>query len=155
AEASAARPVRDVPFRVDARRGRGVTMAKTMQKAKTMQNRPKPLYAVAGAADIAVSTLRRLPSRLPSLAERAESATASARSRLSDLSAELPAELRRLRADLPAEFRRLQSELPDGVRKIRAELPERLHHAQTRAEHYYSELADRGETVVARLRGRE
>ncbi|MFW6033967.1 MAG: hypothetical protein ACOC9R_02425 [bacterium] len=95
-----------------------------------MTNPPKPLYAVAGAADMVVSALRKLPNRLPTIAERAESAAANARSRFSDLSAELPAELR----------------------KLRDELPEHLHGAQTRAEHYYAELAERGETAVARFR---
>lgn len=97
---------------------------------RTMTNPPKPLYAVAGAADMVVSALRKLPSRLPTIAERAENAAAGARSRFSDLSAELPAELR----------------------KLRDELPEHLHDAQTRAEHYYAELAERGETAVARFR---
>ncbi|MFW6090410.1 MAG: hypothetical protein ACODAF_00960 [Actinomycetota bacterium] len=101
-----------------------------MRTLPNTPNPPKPLYAVAGAADIVISVLRKLPGRLPTIAERAESAAANARSRFNDLSTELPAELR----------------------KLRDELPEHLHGAQARAEHYYAELAERGETAVARFR---
>ena len=58
---------------------------------------PKPLYAVAGVADLAVAALRELTARLPVLVERAENAAVSARARLTDRFGELPAEVEDLR----------------------------------------------------------
>ena len=135
---------------------------------------PKPLYAVAGFADLAVAALRELPARLPVLAERAEKAAVSARARLVDRFAELPGELDKLRAELPADLQklrgelpgeldklrtdvpagvqRLRDELPADAQKLRAELPSVLTDLQAKARKYYGELATRGEGAVARFR---
>ncbi|HEX6335697.1 MAG TPA: hypothetical protein VFZ85_01975 [Jiangellaceae bacterium] len=124
---------------------------------------PRPLYAVAGVADLAVAALRELTARLPVLAERAENAAVSARDRLADRIGELPAELDKLRAELPtdvqklrhelpAEFDKLRAELPTDVQKLRNELPSVLTDLQAKAQKYYGELATRGEGAVARFR---
>ena len=51
------------------------------------------LYAVAGAADAAVTALRDLPARAPALAQRAETLTSQLRERL----AELPTDMQKRR----------------------------------------------------------
>lgn len=111
-----------------------------------MPNRTEsnPLYAVAGAADLAVAALRELPARMPAIAERA----AGTRDRLFDRVVALPAEVDRRRAELPEELRALREELPTV-----------LHDVQVKAQRYaeniaetYAELAARGETAVGRFR---
>lgn len=103
-----------------------------------------PLYAVAGAADLAVAALRELPARMPAIAERA----AGTRDRLLDRVVALPAVVDRRRAELPEELRALREEFPTV-----------LHDVQVRAQRYaeniagtYAELAARGETAVGRFR---
>ncbi|HEU4544160.1 MAG TPA: hypothetical protein VFR23_23720 [Jiangellaceae bacterium] len=135
---------------------------------------PKPLYAVAGVADLAVAALRELTARLPVFAERAENAAVHARTRLADrfsdlpadldklraelptdlqkLRTELPADLQKLRAELPVDLKKLRVELPTDVQKFRAELPTVLSDLQAKALKYYGELATRGEGAVARFR---
>src|SRR5919106_6667316 len=83
----------------------------------------KPLYAVAGVADLAVAALRELPARLPVLAERAENAAVSARAKLADRFGELPAELEKLRAELPADLQKLRAQLPGELDRLRTEVP--------------------------------
>jgi ElaB/YqjD/DUF883 family membrane-anchored ribosome-binding protein len=101
----------------------------------------KPLYAVAGVADLAVAALRELPARLPAVAERAENAAVTARAQISERLNEIPAEIEKLRTELPAD-----------VQKWRAELPTVLRDAQDKAQKYYAEMAIRGEGAVARFR---
>lgn len=135
---------------------------------------PKPLYAVAGVADLAVAVLRELTARVPVLVERAENAAVGARDRFADrlgevpaelqkLRAELPIDLQKLREELPVEFGKLRTELPAGVQrfreelptdvqKLRTELPSVLTDLQAKALKYYGELATRGEGAVARFR---
>ncbi len=135
---------------------------------------PKPLYAAAGVADLAVAALRELPARLPVFAERAENAAVTARAKLADrfgdlpgelekrraelpaemqkLRFELPGELDKLRAELPAGVQRLRDELPADVQKLRGELPSVLTDLQAKAQKYYGELATRGAGAVARFR---
>lgn len=120
-----------------------------MSKTTTERN---PLYAVAGAADLAVETLRQLPARLPGLAHRAENAAVSTRAKITDRLVDLPGEAQKLRNELPAEMQKLRNELPADVEKLRSELPGFLQDAQAKAQKYYAELAIRGEGAVARLR---
>lgn len=93
----------------------------------------KPLYAVAGLADLAVEKLRALPARVPAFTERAESAATNVRGKL--------------------------SELPADVQKLRDDVPTMLHNAQTRLVKFSGEVADaydglseRGESAVKRFR---
>lgn len=104
----------------------------------------KPLYAVAGLADLAVEKLRALPARVPAFTERAESAATNVRAKLS----ELPADVQKLRAELPAD-----------VQKLRDDVPTFLHNAQTKLVRFSGEVADayeglseRGESAVKRFR---
>ena len=130
--------------------------------SKTTTDR-KPLYAVVGVADLAVAALREVPARLPMLAERAENAATTARTRIADrfgdlsaeldkLRAELPADLQKLRFQLPGELDKLRAEVPADVQKLRSELPSVLTDLQTKAQKYYGEMAVRGEGAVARFR---
>lgn len=107
-------------------------------------NDTKPLYAVAGLADLAAEKLRALPAQVPTITERAESAATSVRDKVADL----PADVQRLRLDLPAD-----------VRRLRDDLPTLLHNAQTRfvksatdVADAYDELSERGEGAVKRFR---
>jgi gas vesicle protein len=126
----------------------------------------KPLYAVAGLADLAVEKLRALPTRVPAITERAESAATTVRAKLSELPAdvqklraELPADVQKLRDELPASIQRLRDELSGDVQKLRDDVPTILHNAQTRLVKFsgevadaYDGLSDRGESAVKRFR---
>ncbi|MGH8826458.1 MAG: hypothetical protein ACRDVZ_02435 [Jiangellaceae bacterium] len=103
----------------------------------------KPLYAVAGAADAAVETLRELPGRIADA--------------MSD--DKLRTELRTRFNDLPADAKALRTEFPELVKDApakAAEIPARMRefasHASHEAAKTYAELATRGEAVVARFR---
>lgn len=129
---------------------------------KTTTDR-KPLYAVAGVADLAVAALRELPARVPVFAERAENAAFTARAKLADRFGDLPADLQKFRTELPGELdkfraglpagvQRLRDELPVDVQKLRDELPSVLTDLQATAQRYYGELSTRGEGAVSRFR---
>jgi hypothetical protein len=126
----------------------------------------KPLYAVAGLADLAVEKLRALPARMPAFADRAESAATTVREKLAELPAdleklraELPGDVQKLRTDVPAGLAKLRDELPADVQKLRDDLPAYVHNVQTKLVKVSGDLADayddlsvRGEGAVKRFR---
>lgn len=112
-----------------------------MAEKTTLEN--KPLYAVAGAADAAVETLRELPAKVAG-AIKDEKLRTEMRERFSHL----PAEAKALREEIPGFVNDAQAkaaELPTRVRELVAQ-------ASREASKTYDELAARGEGVVARLR---
>jgi Skp family chaperone for outer membrane proteins len=123
------------------------------------QNNATPLYAVAGAADLAVAALRGLPAHAPVVAQRAEIFGGQVRERLT----ELPADLQKLRAELPTDVQKLRAELPTDVQKLRSDLPTLMQDFPAKVKKYaaelagdlseiYAELAARGEEAVGRFR---
>ncbi|MGH8823058.1 MAG: hypothetical protein ACRDVN_01090 [Jiangellaceae bacterium] len=134
------------------------------------QNNATPLYAVAGAADLAVAALRELPAHAPAFAQRAEIFGGQVRDRIAELPAdlqklrsELPADLQKLRAELPADLQKLRAELPADVQKLRADWPTFVQDVPAKVRKYaaelagdlsetYAELAVRGEEAVGRFR---
>lgn len=129
-------------------------------------NDAKPFYAVAGLAELAVAKLRALPTQVPAITERAESAATTVRGKLAELPAdvqkrraELPGDVQRLREELPANIQKLRAELPADVQKLRDDVPSILHNTQTRLVRFSGEVADaydglsvRGESAVKRFR---
>lgn len=129
-------------------------------------NDARPLYAVAGLADLAVEKLRALPARVPAATERAEHAAATVREKLAELPADvqkfradLPADVQKLRSELPASIQKLREELPADVQRLRGDVPTILHNAQTRLVKFsgdvagaYDGLSERGESAVKRFR---
>ena len=86
---------------------------------------PKPIYAVAGAGEIAYRRLRTLPERVEALRER-----------------------------VAPRVRTLRQELPSRVESLRTELPARVTMLVTEAREVYGGLVARGEQVVEAARAR-
>lgn len=119
------------------------TQATTHTPGHPPANERTPLYAVAGAADAAVSALREVPVRI-SGAVNDDQWRAGIRRRFD----ELPAEARALRDGFPDVVLRAQgraADLPQRLRERAAQVPRD-------AAKVYGDLATRGEGVVARLR---
>lgn len=108
---------------------------------------PRPLYAFAGAGDIAAEQLKKLASRTPELQARA---------------AELPSELRKIANDLPREVQNLATDLPSlaaqlqakardlDVDAVTAAVRKNVESAQHKAVDVYDELVARGQKAVAK-----
>jgi hypothetical protein len=103
----------------------------------------KAFYAVAGAADVAVSTLRELPERVTE-AVTDEKLRTEIRGRF----AEIPAEAKALRDEIPAFVK----DVPGKAGELQARLRDLVDRATAEATKTFDELATRGEGVVARLR---
>ncbi len=103
----------------------------------------KALYAVAGAADAAVSTLRELPERVTEAV-----ADDKLRSEIRGRFAELPAEAKALRDEIPAFVK----DVPGKAGELQARVRELVDRATAEANRTFDQLATRGEGVVARLR---
>jgi len=112
------------------------------------QKNTTPLYAVAGAADLAVAALRELPAHAPAIAQRAETFGVQVRDRL----AELPAELQKLRTDLPTDVQKLRIDLPTLVQDVPAKVRKYAAELAGDLSETYAELAVRGEEAVGRFR---
>jgi hypothetical protein len=97
-----------------------------MTSAEEITNRlPKPLYAVAGASEIAYRGLRTLPDRVEAL-----------------------------RDQLTPRVRTLRAELPGRVEALRTEVPARVNTLVAGAREVYGGLVARGEKVVDAARTR-
>jgi hypothetical protein len=81
----------------------------------------KPLYAVAGAGELAYRRLQRLPEQVEALREL-----------------------------ITPRVRSLRDELPGRVEALRAEVPSRVTTFVAGARHVYSDLVAHGEKIVAR-----
>ena len=86
---------------------------------------PKPIYAVAGAGEIAFRRLRTLPEQVEALRER-----------------------------IAPRVRTLRAELPGRVETLRSEVPARVSMLVTEAREVYGGLVAHGEHVVATARTR-
>jgi hypothetical protein len=86
---------------------------------------PKPIYAVAGAGEIAYRRLRTLPEQVEALREQ-----------------------------VAPRVRTLRAELPGRVETLRTQLPARVSMLVTEAREVYGGLVARGEQVVDAARAR-
>ena len=112
--------------------------------AELPETERSPLYAVAGAADAAVATLRGLPARVSAVVGD-DQLRADVRRRFNDL----PGEVKAFRAGFPDFVLQAQGRAVDLPQRLR----ERLEAASDEAVKTYGELSVRGEGVVERLRG--
>lgn len=106
--------------------------------ARALSLAPEPLYAAAGAGDLAVEKLRDAQDRLRGV-------------QLDRLLADLPDEARLLPERVQAareDISRRMRDLPSGVAEVAAD-------ASVRAGSVYDDLAARGHRVVDRLAGHE
>ncbi|MET7421359.1 hypothetical protein [Dactylosporangium sp. NPDC005555] len=107
-----------------------------MTTSTTTRKIPTPLYAAAGAGDLAYEQLRKLPGQVAQLRARVE----ELRPAVTDAVAET-----NLRADLTVAADRLR----DVARRNTVTLLAGAQVAQDRALAVYTELVNRGEKVVA------
>jgi hypothetical protein len=102
----------------------------TMATQTTTRRIPDPLYAAAGAGDLAYQQLRKLPERVAELRERV-------------------GELRPAVSDAVSEARRVDLErLREAARRNAAAFVSGVEAAQERASAVYSDLVKRGHRVV-------
>ncbi|MEV0189228.1 hypothetical protein ACFVGM_29315 [Kitasatospora purpeofusca] len=113
---------------------------------------PTPLYALAGAGDLAYEKLREVPGRVEALAadrkgtqEKATAALAEAQARLVDAQARVSGSVTALPTDLKALQEKAQSFALQQVGRA-VELA-------VKAKETYDELAERGKVAVDRGRG--
>ncbi|MFF7586691.1 hypothetical protein ACFZCK_04255 [Kitasatospora purpeofusca] len=113
---------------------------------------PTPLYALAGAGDLAYEKLREVPGRVEALAadrkgtqEKATAALAEAQARLVDAQAKVSGSVTALPTDLKALQEKAQSFALQQVGRA-VELA-------VKAKETYDELAERGKVAVDRGRG--
>jgi hypothetical protein len=92
---------------------------------ETTSRLPKPLYAVAGAGELAYRRLRTLPGQVEALRER-----------------------------ITPRVRTLRAELPGRVEALRTEVPARVNTLVTEAREVYGGLVAHGEKVLDAARGR-
>ena len=106
---------------------------------------PKPLYALAGAGDLAVERYREVvaqfPEQVKELRKQAEELPSRAQS--------LPIELRKQ----VKELRKQAEELPSRAQSLPVELRKQAEDFRKQAISAYDDFAIRGEKVVAGLRG--
>jgi heparin binding hemagglutinin HbhA len=115
---------------------------------------PAPIYAAAGAGDLAIERLRKLPERVAGLQERVTTLQGELPGRIGVIQdkvtqkvAELPsfvAELRQRVVDADTE------KLRDSARRNANVVLTNAHTAQERASAIYARLVTRGEQVVGR-----
>ena len=125
----------------------------TKQSTSKPQN-AGPLYALAGAGDLAVEKLREVGDRFGPYADPKVVQT-----ELTTLQTELARQFDRAQADLTKQFEKGQAELAkrlDEARTGATQLPELLQHQFDaivgQFETTYEELAGRGKTLVTRIR---
>ncbi|HEY3868559.1 MAG TPA: hypothetical protein VGM10_09430 [Actinocrinis sp.] len=139
-------------------------MTMTDEIRKTLSD-PKPLYALAGAGDLAAEKLKDAPT----LAADAAQAVTSLAGRIASGAPERLAKVQALIADMPAALdpKSARDALRDSADKVAPQaLRERAQsivlaqvgralEAAGKAVETYDELAERGKSVVARYRGDE
>jgi hypothetical protein len=108
---------------------------------------PSPVYAVAGAGDLAAEQLKKLASQAPEFQARA---------------AELPQELRKLAAELPRDLQNLATDLPSlaaqlqakarglDVDAVTAAVRKNVETVQHKAVDVYGDLVERGQKAVSK-----
>ncbi|MDY0811979.1 hypothetical protein [Kitasatospora purpeofusca] len=113
---------------------------------------PTPLYALAGAGDLAYEKLREVPGRVEALAadrkgtqEKATAALAEAQARLVDAQAKVSGSVTALPTDLKA--------LQEKAQTFALQQVGRAVELAVKAKETYDELAERGKVAVDRGRG--
>ena len=119
----------------------------------TTTRMPGPVYAVAGAGELAFQQLLKLPAVTAELADELRRADLPAR--VEKFRADLPGRVEKLRADLPGRVEKVRADLPARVEQLRAELPAAMTTFVSEAYQVYNDLVARGEAVVeARRNGK-
>lgn len=114
---------------------------------------PAPVYAVAGAGDLAYQQLRKLPALTAEL--RRADLPGRVEQRVEQLRTDLPARAAELRAELPGRVAGLRTEIPARVEQLRVDFPAAATRFVSEAYQVYNDLVARGEAVVeARRNGR-
>ncbi|MFD0276624.1 hypothetical protein ACFVHB_22335 [Kitasatospora sp. NPDC127111] len=128
-------------------------MAITDEIKKTLSD-PTPLYALAGAGDLAYEKLREVPGKVEALAadrkgtqEKATAKLQEAQSRLVDAQAKVAGTVSTLPADL--------KELQEKAQSFALAQVGRAVELAVKAKEAYDELAERGKGVVDRSRPAE
>src|SRR5215475_3931088 len=112
---------------------------------------PGPLYAAAGAGDIAIERLRKLPEKVAQLQEDLPSRVSVLQDRVTARVAEVPsivAELRQRVVD--ADTDKLRENARRNAETFFAQAQAQAKTAQERAVALYADLVTRGEQVVGR-----
>jgi heparin binding hemagglutinin HbhA len=115
------------------------TTTKNRRKAAStaLDNPRTPLYAVAGAIDLAVAALREVPGRVQVLQDRAVNAPV----KVADRAVALPQDVVSLRTEVPARVKTLLEQVEEFVTETRDDVEEQ-----------YVVLAGRGKILVDRIR---
>ncbi|MEU6232551.1 hypothetical protein [Kitasatospora sp. NPDC047058] len=128
-------------------------MAITDELKKTLSD-PTPLYALAGAGDLAYEKLREVPGKVEALAadrkgtqEKATAKLQEAQTRLVDAQAKVAGTVGTLPADL--------KELQEKAQSFALQQVGRAVELAVKAKEAYDELAERGKGVVDRSRPAE
>jgi hypothetical protein len=106
---------------------------------------PKPLYALAGAGDLAVERVRTLVAEFPTQVQELRKQVEDFPSRAHSL----PVELRKTAED----FRKQAEDFPSRAQSLPEELRKTAEELSSKASSAYDDFASRGEKVVAGLRG--
>jgi hypothetical protein len=108
---------------------------------------PRPVYAFAGAGDLAAEQLKKLASQAPELQARAAELPQELRKRASGF----PRDLQNLATDLPSLAAQLQAKARDlDVETVTAAVRKNVESAQHIAVDVYDELVARGQKAVAK-----
>jgi len=119
---------------------------------------PRPVYAFAGAGDLAADQLKKLAAQAPELQARA----AELPQELKKIANELPADLQKLAATLPTDLQKFATDLPSiaaqlqakareiDVADVTAAVKKNVETAQSKAFDVYGGLVERGQKVVAK-----
>jgi hypothetical protein len=113
----------------------------------------KPLYAIAGAGDFAVETLRARATVLQTQVKHLPSRAQTRRVEVTKQAQSLPTELRKQVTEVPTTLRKQVEDLTATLRKQPETLRKQADELGARVASRYADLADRGEKVVAGLRG--
>jgi len=118
-----------------------------MPKTETNNRIPAPLYAAAGAGDIAIENLRKLPAMVAELQGEIPGRITKIQDKITQKVAELPslaAELRQRVVDTETD------KLRESARRNAQVVLGRAQSAQKKTVKLYAELVARGEQVVSR-----
>jgi hypothetical protein len=122
---------------------------------------PRPVYAFAGAGDLAADQLKKLAAQATEMQARA----AELPQELKKLVDEFPADLQKLAATLPADLQKFATDLPSiaaqlqakareiDVADVTAAVKKNVETAQHKAVDVYGVLVERGQKVVAKRDG--
>ena len=120
---------------------------------------PKPLYAGAGVADLAVAAVKEYAAGVQKkLSDYRSDATARFAGAKKSVTAfeptSLPAKARASYADFSGQTRKTVTELQADVRSLPGKARAKLDETTSSATDTYADLAKRGEVFVAKLRGK-